>query len=130
MSSLEGWKPGGVWTTKLESCPCCKRWVQVEFKGQRLIGVKHATFENDQACPYVAQQDANPMNRFQRVVFNYAGLEDSMYAAKEAVRRDEIRDARLDGRPDPNEVSDDTGLVPDPDDVGLDVEALSAEDLF
>jgi hypothetical protein len=102
-SGLEGWKPGGVWTTNLDSCPCCKRWVRVEFKGERIIGVKHATIENDLACPYVQHEHANPMNRFQKVVFNYADLEDRMYVAKEALRKDEIRESHLDGRAKPKE---------------------------
>lgn len=125
MSALEGWKPGGVWTTKLDSCPCCKRWVQVEFKGEKLIGVKHATWENDQACPYVQQADANPMNRFQRVVFNYADLEDRMYAAKEALRKEDNRISRLDGRPTHPEEDE-----PSADDVTVDAATLTIEDLF
>lgn len=100
------WKPfnslgtkGGAWNSTLDPCPCCGYWAKAEFKKGVFIGIKHATFEQDRSCPYVEQQNANPMNRFQRVVFNYADLEDRMYAAKEAVRRDELREARMDGRP-------------------------------
>ena len=89
---------GKAHTVTMDSCPCCGRWCKVEFSGQRILGIKHATFASDQACPYVKQQDANPANRFQRMVFDYNDLEDRGIAARESVRRQEIRESRLDGR--------------------------------
>jgi hypothetical protein len=71
----------------------------VAFNGDTIVGIKHTTFKQDAECPYVKQQDANPMNRFQRVVFNYADLEDRMLSAREALRKTERTESRLDGRP-------------------------------
>lgn len=90
---------GNAHTVSMDSCPCCQKWVQVRFRFGQILGVKHATFPDDLACPYVAREHANPHDRYQRVVFDYADLESRCIAAREAVRKAERRDARLDGRP-------------------------------
>lgn len=89
---------GNAHTVTMDRCPCCGAWCQAQIRGRQLLGLKHATFEQDMACPYIQRQDANPVNRFQKVVFNYADLEDRGIAAREALRRTELRESRLDGR--------------------------------
>jgi len=84
--------------TLTQKCAVCGKMAKLRLNDGKLLSINHLSSEDQEACPVIKQQ--NRMGPEANLAFNYADLEDRMYAAKAALRREDARISRLDGRPE------------------------------
>ena len=83
--------------TLTQECAVCGKMALMRMNEGQLLSIEHFNLEDDQACPVVQQH--NRMGPRANLTFNYGDLEDRMHSAKAALKREDDRVSRLDGRP-------------------------------
>ena len=82
--------------TLTQECAVCGKMALIRLKDGELISIEHFNLIEDQECPVVKQH--NRMGPRANLTFNYGDLEDRMFTAKAALKRENDRISRLDGR--------------------------------
>ena len=84
--------------TLTQECAVCGKMAKLRLNAGELLSIDHLSLEDQEACPVVKQQ--NRMGPRANLTFNYKDLEDRMYSARAALKREDARISRLDGRPE------------------------------
>jgi hypothetical protein len=80
-------------------CPICKEQAKLTWNddSREVMSIKHFPKALDEECP-ATKKFVNPQERNTNLVSNYKAVEFYGVAAKEALRKKELAESRLDGR--------------------------------